>query len=354
MNVSKLILIFLFLPIGLLPAQSDSSKQVRFFQLSILPPLSTNGMENSQLVNQFSINLIAGYSGGVQGVEIGGFANVNKGSVRGYQGAGFANVVSDTVSGLQTSGFANVAKEVIGGQLAGFGNVGSGSAKGTQLAGFVNVVGNSSAGLQAAGFTNITAGHHQGVQMSGFLNYARTVKGIQLGFINISDSIDGAAIGFFSYVKHGYRGLELSSNETFHTVLSFKTGTSRFYNIFSAGARWTKDEPIWTAGYGIGTHFSLAPKLNLNADAISYFLFDDLRGINDWSSLNKLHLAVSYELTPRLSLFAGPTFTVAVQDNAQEPRSVIPWETYRKVYSNATVIMYPGFNLGLRFLSASS
>ncbi len=366
MKKTNWILILLLLAVVNTYSQDSSEVKTKAFQLSFVPPLSTNGMDNINHTNKVSFNIIAGASGGLDGVEVGGlaniikgntkgtqlsgFCNVNKGTVNGIQMAGFSNVVTEDFQGIQLAGFNNYAKSATGAQISGFLNTATGSTDATQISGFLNVAADTAKGMQLAGFSNIATKDYSGVQISSFLNRARKVKGAQIGFINLCDSIQGVPVGFFSFVKHGYHKFEVNSNETFQSVVSFKTGVNKFYNIFSAGARWTKTEPVWVVGYGIGSEFKLSPKMNLNLDAISYAVLNNMDGYEDnWSSINKLHLAVSYTVQDRFSLFAGPTFNVTVKDNNYDNTTVEPWQTYTKVYDNTTVIMYPGFNAGIRF-----
>jgi len=82
--------------------------------------------------------------------------------------------------------------------------------------------------LQLAGIVNVAGGDYEGAQISGILNYAKTVKGCQLGFINYADSISGVPIGFLSFVKNGYKALEISTSESFYATALFKTGVNKF------------------------------------------------------------------------------------------------------------------------------
>ena len=78
------------------------------FQFTFLfPPLSTNGFHNSRTVNKISLNLLLGRSGGVDGVELGGFINSDKYFVKGMQVAGFGNISGGSAIGAQVSGFFN-------------------------------------------------------------------------------------------------------------------------------------------------------------------------------------------------------------------------------------------------------
>jgi hypothetical protein len=189
------------------------------FQFTFMfPPLSTNGIANANYVNHLSLNTFVGVSGGVDGVELGGFINVNRYFVRGFQAAGFGNTVGDFLDGVQLAGFYNVNRgdsrylqvagfanttggNMEGVQSAGFCNVVGGTVNGFQGAGFINVSGNDVKGLQAAGFMNVAGNYKEGVQASGFGNVAGngTVNVQAAGFMNTADEVDGIqAAGFLN------------------------------------------------------------------------------------------------------------------------------------------------------------
>ncbi|MGQ8336078.1 hypothetical protein ACUNWD_05960 [Sunxiuqinia sp. A32] len=236
-----------------LKAQSYGNYDKVPFAISLVPPISTNGTNAGNCINKFSLNLIAGYSAGLSGIEFAGFSNTERDFVRGAQFAGFGNFVNGDFTGFQYAGFANFNKgisrgfqfsgfanfnyaeangvlaagfanftngkslaiqlagftnfceDVQGTQLAGFANVVKGSGKVVQLAGFTNITlgevnGVQAAGflniskqrmqkLQLAGFANVSGGDLEGAQIAGFLNVAKDVNGVQIGFINIADSI---------------------------------------------------------------------------------------------------------------------------------------------------------------------
>ncbi len=262
-----LILMTLLLVIPNAGRAQESEKKLKTIQVSLFPFLGTDGGNALQHRYKYSINLFGGINGGVEGMEMGGFMNINKGNVdgfqmagfgnfvqgytKGFQGAGFMNVVNGNFEGLQGAGFMNVVNgthdglvgagflNVVNGRhsgltgagfgnivkddyqgmaFAGFMNVSNGNTEGITTAGFMNVTRNNFAGISLAGFANIaggyttgiqgagfmnTAGDLAGIQMSGFLNVAKKVDGIQLGFINIADTITGVPVGFLSIVKKG-------------------------------------------------------------------------------------------------------------------------------------------------------
>jgi len=338
----------------------DVENEVRDFQLTLLTPIGTNGTAASRITNRISINIFAGVNGGLDGVEAGGFANVLTGNANGLQGAGFANVVRGNFDGLQASGFTNVVRgDFEGIQATGFVNANLKRTEGVQASGFVNASLGGIDGVQASGFVNIAGGNSDGIQAAGFLNIAKNMDGIQIGFVNVADTLDGLAIGFFSFARNGYHTLEASSNETFQANLAFKTGGSRyFYNIFASGVRFNNnnvgDDLNWAFGYGIGTNFKLSRRLGINADAISYAIipqtidFDDDFDDNDFGAVGKLNLGLSYKVAKHFTVFGGPTLNVLVNQNDSFINNINPREIFTATDDDFNVIVYPGFNVGIR------
>lgn len=376
---------------------------VRPVHISFITPLSTNGMQSGEVTNILSLNIIAGYSGGLTGLEVGGFSNVIKGDTKGvqiagfsntnrgdvdaFQAAGFTNVVLGETMGMQVAGFANVARKdiravqfagfsntsgnmILGGQFAGFSNVCIGSVNGFQAAGFSNVAGGMPMGGQVAGFANVNRGDANGVQIagfanvntgditgfqaSGFLNTAKKVNGAQIGFINYADSIEnGVAIGFLSIVKHGYRTFEFSANETLFGNISFKTGTEKLYNIISLGASVRNNEIQWGWGYGIGTMMPVSKKMKLSIEAVTYHINEDVWFTRRLNTLNKLNVAVEYKISDFLTVYGGPTWNVHVSkvydvEGVPTTSSLVGWNVFDRTRNNTNVKMYPGFTVGVR------
>lgn len=203
---------------------------VRPYQMSLLPGVSTNGRLNSQVINNFSFNIIGSYSGGVDGLEIGGLFNIDKkdvqyaqiagalnivgGSMTGAQIAGFSNTVLDSVDGIQVGGAGNfVKRNLTGWQLGGAYNYVGGNAHAVQLSGFKNFVRRDFVGWQGTGFYNSVWGSINGLQSAGAINFAKgNVSGAQIaGFVNINTrSIQGAQLaGFVNVNGKDAKGLQL-------------------------------------------------------------------------------------------------------------------------------------------------
>src|SRR5215510_1171644 len=96
----------------------------RPFQVSLTPGLSSQGKMSGQVVNNFSLNVLGGYTAGTNGVEIGGIFNIDKKEVKYFQAAGVFNVVGGKVQGFQVAGVNNtVLDTTYGVQVAGINNL---------------------------------------------------------------------------------------------------------------------------------------------------------------------------------------------------------------------------------------
>jgi hypothetical protein len=270
-------------------------------QISFLPFIGTNHALSANVINDYSVNILGGFSMGVRKLEIGGIFNIVTGDVKGAQFAGTFNAVGGNVTGGQFAGvfnanrgnvdgaqlagvfnftwgevdkfraagvfnfarngsnavqLAGVSNMTVGNQdkphLAGAFNLTTGNAKtqiagsfnmaardvhGWQGAGVLNFAGKNVRGIQTAGVLNFAGKEVRGVQIAGVLNYATKVRGVQIGLVNVADSVGGVPIGLFSVVLKGYHKIEASADEIFYTNLSFRTGVRQFYNILTAGVK---------------------------------------------------------------------------------------------------------------------
>ncbi len=215
--VSTLLLSLFCSPQSLL-AQDQSYRdglEYRKWRLTIFPPLSTNGIDAKNYTARYSINLLAGYHGGIDGLEIGGLVNYTKYYSAGFQIAGLANVTSGDMAGVNLAGLANYATEGISGiQIAGFGNFSRAQLEGIQLAGIVNGSQTSTSGIQFAGVGNVSQGDMEGIQVSSVFNYGGfDLSGLQIsGAANIARSdVEGLqATGGFNLAEDDISGLQAS------------------------------------------------------------------------------------------------------------------------------------------------
>jgi hypothetical protein len=350
--------------------------ETREFQFSAVPIIGTNGLMSGAVINKLSFNLLGGYSGGIDGFEIGAFVNLVKEDVKGTQIAGFANLVGDDLDGVQLAGFVNnvqgtfsgvqvagftniVFDSIIGGvQLAGFNNLAlweaegiqvagfdnialkkvgeqyagfvnlagkesviqsagfaniSGTVVGGQLAGFVNIAGDSSRGVQFAGFANVVS-QFKGMQTAGFINIAGTMKGMQLGIINISDSLKGIPLGLFSYSRKGYHAWEVSANDFTQANIGYRTGTKGLHNIYNAGVRFDGNKEWYSLGLGLGTRIEIGKKWSVNLGGTTTYI-TDFSSEAALSFLNTGGLDAEFKPLKRFAVFAGVTYNYMLVDN---------------------------------------
>ena len=206
----------------------------RFAQVSLLPFIGTNLSSYGVIENNFSFNILAGYSKGVKGVEIGSLFNIVKENVSGLQIGGLGNMVGGKFNGVQTGGLFNVnTKSVNGVQLSGLINTALDTVTGIQLSGFTNILKGRMNGAQISGFYNMTTNDVDGVQVAGFANLAlKDVKLMQIsGFTNLGNNVDGVQVaGFANLSKGKVGGAQIAGFANFAGSVNFAQ-ISGFMNI---------------------------------------------------------------------------------------------------------------------------
>lgn len=334
-------------------------------QVSLIPGVGINGRMGSQVVNNFSFNVIGGYTGGVNGAEIGGVFNINKkdvemaqlagvlnlvgGSSKGVQVAGVHNTVLGHGEGIQIGGVSNhVNQNFKGIQAGGVFNLVRDSLEGIQIAGINNHVQKNSHGFQVAGIGNITNGDVDGVQVAGIFNYARRLKGMQIGLVNVADTVDGYVVGLVNIVKKGYHKLYISNNEVTHFNLAFKTGNARLYSILRGGLNVSESEKLYSVGYGIGTSIGLGAGFRLQPELSSDFLY-----AGTWrhtNSLNRINVLFDFAIARNLSVTAGPSFALLhTNQQTAEPGYAFPGSRSHAFhwFDNKNFVTWFGWNAGL-------
>ncbi|MBX2974109.1 MAG: hypothetical protein KF797_13515 [Flavobacteriales bacterium] len=186
----------------------------RVWQISVIPTVSSNGDMAPVAVNNVSLNVLAGYSRGLNGFEV-GVANMESHDVKGMQIAGLTNLVGRNTNGVQVAGAINhtmrtlegvqvaglgntVWDEMNGVQIAGGANVVKGRLKGVQISGGCNVATQDVDGTQITGGVNVTPKNVQKAQIAGAANFGHKVMGAQVaGGVNVAlDSVGGGQVGF--------------------------------------------------------------------------------------------------------------------------------------------------------------
>ncbi|TGE20297.1 hypothetical protein E5K00_20025 [Hymenobacter aquaticus] len=362
-------------PVSVAPASLRKDKEYTRHraQVSFITPLGSNGLRSGRSINDLSLNVLAGYSAGVRGAEVGGLVNVVRDTVRGVQVAGLLNVTGTEVQGLQAAGLVNITGgSVGGGQAAGLVNMVRDDARGLQVAGLVNMVGgaartrrggsrpalarqllglprllatDSVAGhpaapsatslpgplLQAAGVANLTGTDIRGLQTAavlnsarrvtglqfGLINVAKHVKGVQLGLINVADSVDGATLGIINVVRHGYLHGEVWTSETLPLNAALKLGVTRYYTILAAATQPFGNRIRWATGFGVGTASRQHGRFSWNLDVLGWYLLKQPGTEGTLLSYNQLRPSLVWQIEPggHLGLVFSPTLNLALYEN---------------------------------------
>jgi len=398
-GIDSMVLVSLLVPRkALITSENLQVYGTRAFQISFIPYVGTNWMNKGSYTSAVSFNLLAGYSGGVNGFELGGLVNIVRRDVKGLQVGGLVNIVGRSTlgvqlgglfnvnlghfKGLQLSGLMNFQRDTLTGtqigglcnylegkmqgiQVGGLTNITTGHADGWQVGGLVNVAfgdvsqaqigglfnyGRHVYGIQIAGLVNVANGNVTGLQIGGLVNYAKSVVGVQLGAVNISTKIEsGIPVGFFSYVhKGGLHRFELYADEVFYGNIAFKSGTNRFYNIFQAGVGTS-----WMVNYmyGIGTSFVFGPKWSLDLTIISGLVFSTTPSLALHGTLTKFLPALEYRFAKHLAIFGGPTYNLYAFDETRtfKPNGIAPYTFFDQVKGYQRLQMWVGGTVGLRF-----
>jgi len=303
-------------------------------QMSLIPGLGTHGRMSGQVVNKLSVNLVAGYSAGMKGVELAGIANFDKGEVQGVQAAGIANLVGGNVSGVQ---------------LAGIHNEDLDSLFGVQAGGISNRVWGSVEGVQVAGIVNEAKGDVHGVQVSGILNKARKVKGVQVGVVNMADSCSGFMVGLVNISKNGIHEWSFFANETMPVNVAYKSGTRKLYTIVQASADLSSDERAYGYGIGVGNELGLGRSFALNTEYVfSTFIVGHGR---DLPGVSRLQTLLRWKALKRFSLYAGPSISITSPTKALSPdgyKMVLPRAGYH-TFDAGNAVAWFGWTIGVNF-----
>lgn len=354
----------------------------RYAQLSFVTPVSSNGIDGYKYYHHFSVNMIQGYNGAVQGLEVGGVLNADKGYVIGGQFAGVGNVIGGDLTGMQGAGVFNFARSTFGMQYSGVANYSKSGMRGMQGAGIANYSGGQVDGMQAAGIINIASGTNYsgklmqaagviniatsndllGLQASGIvnvannitgaqiglINLAKNVKGTQIGLINIADTIDGVAIGLLSFSRNGIFDVEVYNSDLFLANIALRFGSPYVYNTFAFGINPAADTMQYGYGFGIGGHIPVVNKFAVDVDGMIWNTFEDNFDFNyDYVHLlNQFRVMPSYSITKYLSVYGGPVINVEVYDNDYTPFKENTFASYEGL--NVTTGLSLGYVVGIR------
>lgn len=345
-------------------SQTEVVKESRKAQVTLIYPLGCAGVYSRNYFNNFSLNVLFGLNGGVNGFESGSLWNHNEGDVQGVQLSGLVNSTVGNSRGLFISGVTNFTEgDVSGAAISGVLNYSLRSMSGLQAGGITNIGLDSLKGIAVSGILNLTKGNAKGFHLSainlakdfegvqlGVINSARRLKGVQIGVINlIEEGENSLPIGLLSIVKNGYYELELTGGEAIYSNLSYKMGLELLYTIFRIGYSSYHNKPVYSYGTGFGTCLMLSEKQRLNLEVTSNIIYSHNTWDDQSDGLNKLDLNYKFNITKKFSLLIGPSFNVYLtkeKTNGEYGTINIPYTIYEHEYTVKKLFMWIGLNAG--------
>ncbi|UZD23577.1 carboxypeptidase-like regulatory domain-containing protein [Algoriphagus halophytocola] len=342
------------------------------FQMSLVPGISSKGIFNSQTISNFSLNLIGGYTAGIEGMEIAGIFNINKRDVKSFQAAGIFNMVGGGSKGFQVGGIYNlVYKNVEGLQVGGIYNQVQGNVKGLQIGGINNRVKGSAdaqiggilnqasasdvlqiagianhsrekAGFQLAGISNSSSGevNHQ---ISGIFNRAKSVNGFQFALINAAEQSD-YPIGLLNFIKNGEKNLTFAIDESGFTHFGFRSGGRKMYGIVGLAYQLREVDTPYALEVGMGIHLIPSRRFSLDTEFVA-MTASDFVAVNN--HIQSFRLLPGVNLGKHFRLFAGPSLNFAFLDPGQE-NFTDGWNILEKTNSTGIYRSYGGVTGGLQ------
>lgn len=309
-------------------------------QLSFLPFIGTNFISKGITSNKMSFNILAGYSNGVSGLELGGIANIVKNDVEGVQMAGIANIVGGTITGTQMAGIVNMSgKTMNGAQLAGIASLASNGASGMQASGLFSIVKGKPNCTQISGLANLVV-NDQGtsaetdtcnnMQISGLVNvgsqkttqfqfglanFKSSPNGLQIGLFNHTDSLNnGFQFGMINIAKHApYKVWGIQSNEIARVNFMYKSGNRHIYNILGASFGG-----IMGVGCGLGITTNFEKRLSLYAEATAHSIMKIVNEDAQTGSMGRLQLGTNIRFAKHFSLTLGPSISLFIPNYEDE------------------------------------
>ncbi|PWN05995.1 hypothetical protein [Rhodohalobacter mucosus] len=338
-RLTAIAVLLIFSTVTLSHAQEDGGDPLKYrkWRVTLINPLGTNGVDALDYTAKYSINILGGAHGGLDGAEIGGFFNYTRHYSAGMQLAGFANISSGRMEGLQIAGFMNGSSRAMSGlQISGFANLAGRSVSGLQVSGFVNgsrasmdgllvtgglnLAGTSASGLHVAGIGTLAGQHIDGLIISGVLtaskgslsglavsgvlnssqsmdglaaagilnlskrmsglqaapiNIAETASGVQIGLINLAREFEGAPVGLISLYGNGRKNVDFRFSDGGFTDIGINLGTYRVYNMLFAGYNPLLTRDVYRVGVAVGMEKPLSDAFRNMTDS-SLFINQEL------------------------------------------------------------------------------
>lgn len=277
------------------------------FQLSLFPPLSTNGIRSYEYSNKASLNLLVGLSRNEEGISIAGLTNIILNDAKGFQLAGLSNVVKNNLNGFQFAGIINIAK------------------------------------------------HVNGIQFAGVINKAKHVNGVQLGIVNIAEEND-YPIGIVNMVKNGEKGVAITYNDVGSIMATFRSGGRVTYGIIGVGYNHQTSGRSYATEAGLGIHLNCLTWFRINNEVkVACFGFSDNPFIFDDDQLSNTVIHANYsilpgfKISPHIELFGGPSLNYMNSHNTNKELD-FGHSIWKKTGSTRLQQIYVGYQVGIQYI----
>lgn len=311
-----LVLMLCVFATSVLFAQTSENKKATF-QLSFVPPLSTNGEYAYQYTNKVSLNLVVGISRNEEILTWGGVSNIILNDAKGLQLAGLSNYIGNEAQGVQMAGLANI----------------SSNTKGAQFSGLINI-----------------AKDVNGAQFAGLINIAKNVKGAQFaGLINIAENSD-FPIGLVNIIKNGEKGIGITYDALGSTVVSFRSGGKYTYGILGVGYNHKTDHNALVAEGGLGIHIPVTSWFRINNEIKASGIGNNGHN-SDKPILNGGYsLIPAFKLGKHFELFAGASINYMISKDVNNDKVFPKHSLWEKNSSTKRQQLYIGYQVGFQYL----
>ena len=298
-------------------------------------------------VPTLSLNVLAGSSYGLEGVELGFVFNHERAFARGTQLAMGANIVGGDADVVQVAVGANgVGGELYGVQASAGANW-AGRAHGVQAAAGVNIAGDDSRVLQLASGLNV-AGSMWGLQIAP-VNFAHgVIDGGQIGVVNIAESSD-YSLGIVNVLYGEPLYLTAMVNSTGGLMFGLQHGGTYLRYAYLAEVNPIRETPFWKAGVGLGGHVP-AGKLYADLDFLVFWAVPFGEPVYKVSLNPQLKASVGIQIAKRFAVFGGAAANALWTGIPDGPG--MAGQPNREIALTGTVarlFAWPDFHLGVRF-----
>jgi hypothetical protein len=292
-------------------------------------------------VHNLSANFLAGYATGLDGLEIGLGLNIEREFACGVQITAVGNIVAGPVRGVQAAAGLNFASSLRGVQMGGV-DIVAGPVQGVQM-GALDIAGDV-VGVQL-GMLNI-GGAVSGLQL-GAVNVATgPVKGVQIGLVNYADR-STLSFGLLNIVRRGRLHIDLWGQETGIVMAGIEHGGDYIHNIYGVGTRLVGAERRLVLSLGLGGHVQLSKRFSVDVDLLGYSLHET-PSLAPTAFLAQARVVAALEIGARLGVFAGPSYTL-VNARSVEDALLAPYDSANlDLSAPSPVLGWPGVTIGLR------